>query len=98
MSDSIAEILGTVPLLSGLDKKQLGRMAQDFKERSVPAGTVSHTNWRWRAFTGQRCRLTMSIHWYVENSHLERADPPLDRIEVGHPGGEDLDGANDRPV
>jgi voltage-gated potassium channel len=40
MSDSIAEILGTVPLLSGLDKKHLSHMAQDFKERSVPAGTV----------------------------------------------------------
>ena len=40
MSDSIADLLGTVPLLSGLDKKQRERMARDFKERSVPAGTT----------------------------------------------------------
>ena len=40
MSDSIADVLGTVPLLSGLDKKQRERMARDFKERSVPAGTT----------------------------------------------------------
>jgi CRP-like cAMP-binding protein len=40
MSDSIVDVLGTVPLLSGLDKKHLERMAKDFKERSIPAGTV----------------------------------------------------------
>jgi CRP-like cAMP-binding protein len=40
MSDSIADVLATVPLLAGLDKKHLERMAKDFKERSVPAGTV----------------------------------------------------------
>ncbi len=40
MSESIEGVLGKVPLLSGLDKKQRERMARDFKERSVPAGTV----------------------------------------------------------
>ena len=40
MSESIAETIGKVPLLSGLDKKQLERLARDFKERSIPAGTV----------------------------------------------------------
>jgi CRP-like cAMP-binding protein len=40
MSDATADILATVPLLSGLDKKQRERMARDFKERDIPAGTV----------------------------------------------------------
>lgn len=40
MSDPTADILATVPLFSGLDKKQRERMARDFKERSIPAGTV----------------------------------------------------------
>ncbi len=40
MSDPTADLLATVPLFSGLDKKQRERMARDFKERSIPAGTV----------------------------------------------------------
>ena len=40
MSDPTADILATVPLFSGLDQKQRERMARDFKERSIPAGTV----------------------------------------------------------
>ena len=40
MSDPIADILATVPLLSGLDRKHRERLAQDFKERELPAGTV----------------------------------------------------------
>lgn len=40
MSDPTADLLATVPLLSGLDKKQRERMARDFKERDIPAGTV----------------------------------------------------------
>jgi len=40
MSDPVADVLATVPLLSGLDRKQLGRMSRDFRERTYPAGTV----------------------------------------------------------
>ena len=40
MSDPIAEVLASVPLLSGLDRRQLERLAKDFRERSVAAGTV----------------------------------------------------------
>ncbi len=40
MSDPIADLLATVPLFSGLDKKQRERLAKDFKERDIPAGTV----------------------------------------------------------
>ena len=40
MSDPIADILATVPLLSGLDRKQRERLSSDFKERDVPAGTI----------------------------------------------------------
>ena len=40
MSDPIADVLATVPLFSGLDRKQLERLARDFREREMPAGTV----------------------------------------------------------
>ena len=40
MADPIADVLGTVPLLSGLDRRQLERLSRDFKERTIPAGTV----------------------------------------------------------
>ena len=40
MSDSIADVLGTVPLLSGLDKKQLRAHGQGLQGATVPAGTA----------------------------------------------------------
>jgi len=40
MSDQIADVLATVPLFSGLDRKRLESLAWDFRERSMPAGTV----------------------------------------------------------
>ncbi len=40
MSNPIADILATVPLLSGLDRRQRERLARDFTERTIPAGTV----------------------------------------------------------
>jgi hypothetical protein len=53
----------------------------------IAAGAVSHANWRWHAIAGGRRRLTMSIHWYVETSHLDDPHPPLWAVEVtGHPG------------
>ena len=53
----------------------------------VRAGTVSHANWRWHAVADGRRRLTMSIHWYVETSHLDDPHPPLWAVEItGHPG------------
>lgn len=39
MTDT-ADLLAGVPLLSGLDRKQLESMARDFTERTFPAGTV----------------------------------------------------------
>lgn len=54
---------------------------------TVPAGTVSHTNWRWHAVVDGERRITMSIHWYVEPSHLPQTDQPLWQVRViGHPG------------
>ncbi|MBN9621282.1 MAG: hypothetical protein J0H43_16380 [Actinobacteria bacterium] len=53
----------------------------------VRQGTVSHTNWRWHAYAGGERRLTMSIHWFVETSHLGQDDPPLWSVHLtGHPG------------
>jgi len=40
MSNPIADVLATVPLLSGLDRRQRERLARDFRERTIPAGTV----------------------------------------------------------
>ena len=34
------DLLAKVPLLSSLDQKQLERLARDFSERTVPAGSV----------------------------------------------------------
>lgn len=39
MTDT-ADLLASVPLLSGLDRKQLEALARDFSERTFPAGTV----------------------------------------------------------
>lgn len=53
---------------------------------TVPAGTVSHTNWRWNLTCGQ-ITLSMSIHWYVETTHLDDPEPPVWRIDLkGQPG------------
>lgn len=53
----------------------------------VREGTVSHTNWRWSAITDGQPKVTMSIHWYVDTTHLENPDPPLwDVVVTGHPG------------
>ncbi len=40
MSKPIVDVLATVPLLSGLDHKRLERLARDFTDRTIPAGTV----------------------------------------------------------
>lgn len=53
----------------------------------IGAGRVSHFNWRWRGIVGGLPRLTMSIHWYMEPTHLDEQHPPLWRIHVaGQPG------------
>lgn len=63
----------------------------ELRAGTVAAGTVSHSNWRWHAITGtgsqERRRLTLSINWYVDASHLEAPDPPLWQVRLtGHPG------------
>ena len=40
MSNPIADVLATVPLLSGLDRRRLERLSRDFAQRTIPAGTV----------------------------------------------------------
>ena len=53
----------------------------------IAAGRVSHFNWRWRGYVAGAPRLTMSIHWYMETTHLDEPQPPLWRIHVeGQPG------------
>jgi CRP-like cAMP-binding protein len=40
MSNAVVDVLATVPLLSTLDRDLIERLAADFRERSIPAGTV----------------------------------------------------------
>ena len=54
---------------------------------TIPQGRVSHFNWRWHGIVQGTPRLTMSIHWYMETTHLDDPHPPLWRIHVqGQPG------------
>ena len=53
----------------------------------IAQGTISHVNWRWHGLVEGLRRLTMSIHWYMETTHLPEADPPLWKIHIqGQPG------------
>jgi 2,4-diaminopentanoate dehydrogenase len=52
----------------------------------IPQGRVSHVNWRWAGYVGDQRRLTLSIHWFMETTHLANAAPPLWEIDiVGQP-------------
>ncbi len=54
---------------------------------TIPRGRVSHFHWRWHGIVHGTPRLTMSIHWYMETTHLDEPEPPLWRIHVrGQPG------------
>lgn len=53
----------------------------------IPAGMISHFNWRWHGRVEGGRRLTMSIHWYMESAHLDDVAPPLWRVNFeGKPG------------
>jgi hypothetical protein len=53
----------------------------------VPKGTVSHTNWRWNGIVDSKAKITLSIHWYIDTTHLDQPDPPLWEVDIkGHPG------------
>ena len=49
----------------------------------IAKGTIAHVNWRWRGFVGGEAKLTMSIHWYMEQAHLDEPNPPLWRVRIG---------------
>jgi hypothetical protein len=54
---------------------------------TIPKGRVSHTHWCWHGYGDGHCRLTMSINWYMETTHLDNPDPPLWQVDVvGKPG------------
>lgn len=53
----------------------------------IPEGRIGHVNWRWNGIVEGQPKLTMSIHWWMEEAHLDEPDPPLWRIRIkGHPG------------
>ncbi len=54
---------------------------------TIPRGRIGHVNWRWNGIVDGAERLTMSIHWWMEEAHLDEPEPPLWRIRIkGHPG------------
>lgn len=40
MATNVVDALARVPMLSGLDRKQLDKLSRDFSERTFPAGSV----------------------------------------------------------
>lgn len=53
----------------------------------VAEGRIGHVNWRWNGIVSGAAKLTMSIHWWMEEAHLDEREPPLWRIRIkGHPG------------
>ena len=40
MATNVVDALARVPMLSGLDRKHLEKLARDFSEKTFPAGTV----------------------------------------------------------
>ena len=53
----------------------------------IRKGTTSHTNWRWHGIVGGRRRVSLSIFWIMETSHLEQSAFPLWEVRIeGLPG------------
>ncbi len=53
----------------------------------IARGRLAHFNWRWHGVVDGARKLTMSIHWYMERTHLHEPHPSLWRIHVkGQPG------------
>jgi 2,4-diaminopentanoate dehydrogenase len=48
----------------------------------IPQGRVSHVNWRWAGHVNDQRRLTLSIHWFMETTHLPNPAPPLWEIDI----------------
>jgi hypothetical protein len=85
---SVARELGiTLELVETDHRLHLATVDLELPAGVVRKGTVSHTNWRWNGVVAGRATVTMSIHWYVDTTHLDRSDPPLWQVDVtGHPG------------
>lgn len=49
---------------------------------TLRAGTVGHTNWRWRGIIQGRALLTLSIHWFAETAHLGQAEPKMWQVSI----------------
>jgi len=63
----------------------------------IKQGTVGHTHWRWHGINGGKRIITQSIHWVMENAHLDNPEydtwsvtikglPSIDiRVDLGVP-------------
>lgn len=49
---------------------------------TIPQGMVSHIHFCWHGIVNGRPKLTMSIHWYMETTHLNDWTPPLWQIKI----------------
>jgi len=53
----------------------------------IARGRLAHFNWRWHGVVDGGRKLALSIHWFMERTHLDPPHPPLWRIHVqGQPG------------
>lgn len=48
----------------------------------VPAGTVSHTGWRWLGVSEDETLVTLAIDWMMDGAHLEDPDESLWKVEI----------------
>jgi 2,4-diaminopentanoate dehydrogenase len=85
---SVARELGmTLDRIEADHRLHLALRDLDTAAGVVRKGTVSHTNWRWNGIVDGKPKITLSIHWYIDTTHLEQPDPPLWKVDVnGHPG------------
>jgi len=48
----------------------------------IPAGTVSHTAWRWEGVSEGGTLVTLAIDWMMDGAHLDDPDESLWKVEI----------------
>ena len=49
---------------------------------TIPAGTVSHTGWRWLGVSEGKTLVTLAIDWMMNDTHLQNPDESLWKVEI----------------
>ncbi len=90
MNGMYSEVLSAMATRLGVDLRQVQTDHRLFAAAdnleiaagSISKGRVSHINWRWVGCVGDEHRLALSIHWFMETTHLANAAPPLWDIDI----------------